>query len=117
MTFAVRQIEEINPLSEISVANMTPGAVGNGTTVFVSQAFTLGSPGSAFPATGALGDQIELYPSAAAATNGLNITAYPTATPGTYAVYFTNNTGGSITPVAGAKYIAVATRFPNTAIF
>jgi hypothetical protein len=110
--FQQRQSAEINPLTEISFANLTPGAVGNGATVYVAAAFTLGAPGSAFPATGALGDQIQLYPSAAAASNGLSITAYPTATAGTYAVYFTNNTGGSITPVAGQKYTAIVTRIP-----
>ena len=111
-----RQIDEVQQLTEISFANISPGAVGNGATVGVSVAFTLGAPGSASPATFALGDQLEIFPSAGAATNGVQVQAAPTATPGTAEVYFTNATGGSITPVASAKYTIVSTRITNTLI-
>lgn len=114
--FQARQSEEIQPLIEISFATISPGAVGNGTTVVTSTAFTLGAAGSASPATFALGDQLEIFPSAAAATNGVNVTAIPGATPGTASVYFQNNTGGSITPVASQKYTIIATRLPATLV-
>jgi hypothetical protein len=115
--FQQRQVAEINPLVELSFANITPGAVGNTTTVTVAaQAFTLGTAGSASPATFTLGDQLAIYPSAAAAINGLIVSASPTATPGTATVTFYNGTGGSITPVAGAKYAVQATRLPATLV-
>jgi hypothetical protein len=114
--FQIRQVEEIIPLVEISFANITPGAVGNGTTVATVTAFTLGAAGSGVPATFALGDQIEIYASSGAATNGVIVTAAPTATPGTAQVYFQNATGGSITPVASSKYTIVATRLPATLV-
>jgi hypothetical protein len=114
--FQQRQFGEIQPLTEISFAVITPGAVGNGTTVGTATAFTLGATGSASPASFALGDQLEIFPSAAAAANGVNITAVPTATVGTAEVYFQNQTGGPITPVAGAKYTIIATRLPATLV-
>ena len=111
MSFQQRQAAEIYPLTEISFANLTPGAVGNTTTVTVAAtAFTLGAAGTAQPATFALGDQLEIWPSAAAAVNGLVVSAAPTATPGTALVTFYNGTGGSVTPVAGSKYTIVAIR-------
>ena len=111
MAFYQRQYAEIVPLNEISFANLSPGAVGNGTTVTVAAtAFTLGAAGSASPATFALGDYLEVYPSTAAATNGLVVTAVPTATAGTALVTFYNGTGGSVTPVASSKYTIVAQR-------
>jgi hypothetical protein len=114
--FQVRQSEEIQPLIELSFANISPGAVGNGVTVATATAFTLGSAGSASPATFALGDQLEVFASAGAATNGVNVTAVPTATQGTAEVYFQNQTGGSITPVAAQKYTIIATRIPATLV-
>lgn len=111
--FQARQVEEINPLIEHSFAAMTPGAVGGTNTVGVSQAFTL-SGGT--PATFALGDQLEIAPSSGANTNGINVSASPTATAGTAYVNFTNATGGSVTPTAGASYRIVATRFPATLV-
>jgi hypothetical protein len=113
--FQQRLQEEMNPLNEMSFSVVSPGAVGNNTTVAVSAAFTLGAAGSASPATVQLGDQIEIFPPASAATNGLSVSAYPTATPGTVEVYFQNATGGSITPVSGT-YRIVATRFPNNLV-
>jgi hypothetical protein len=110
--FASRQYEEVQPLIEISfTASFTPGAVGNGTTVGSSQACTVGAPGggSAFPATFNLGDQLEVFPPIGAATNGLVVSAAPTAVAGTCEILFQNATGGSITPVAGV-YRIVATR-------
>ena len=114
--FQQRQIAEVNPLTEFSFATATPGAVANGTTVAVLVACTLGATGSGFPATFALGDQLEVYASAAAATNGINVSASPSATPGSAYLYFQNQTGGSITPVAGAKYTLSATRLPATLV-
>jgi hypothetical protein len=114
--FSSRQYEEVNPLVEISFAVITPGAVGNSTIVATATAFQLTAAGSAVPASFALGDQLEIFPSAAAACNGVNVSAVPTATPGTAEVYFQNNTGGSITPVAGAKYTIVASRLPATLV-
>lgn len=114
--FSSRQFEEISPLQEVSSANISPGAVGNTTIVVTSTAFTLGAAGSASPATFAIGDQLEIFPASTAATNGVNVTAVPGVTPGTASVYFTNNTGGSVTPVAGSKYTIVATRLVNTLV-
>lgn len=108
--------EAVNPLIEISFANMTPGTVNNNSTVGVSQACTLGAPGSAFPATFALGDQIEVFPSAVAACNGIVVSAAPGPTPGTAVVNFQNATGGNITPVGGSKYTFIVTRLPNTLV-
>lgn len=113
--FQVRQFEEIQPLVEISYVTLAPGAVGNGTTVGVSGACTLGNVGSGFAATFALGDQLEIFPPAGAACNGIVVSAAPTATPGTLEANFQNATGGSITPVSG-KYTVVATRLSNTLV-
>jgi len=108
--FQQKQVAEINPLVETSFATVSPGAVGNNATVSVAVAFTLGSV-SGNPATFALGDQLEIFAPAGAATNGIVVSAAPTATAGTARVYFQNATGGSITPVSGT-YTIVATRFP-----
>lgn len=113
--FQQRQSTEVNPLTEISFATIAPGAIGNTTIVAVSQAFTLGNAGSASPSTIALGDQLEIFAAPSTALNGLSLSAFPTATPGTVEVYFQNNTGGSITPVSG-KYTIIATRLPNTLV-
>jgi hypothetical protein len=112
MAFQARQIDEVQAFTEISFGVATPGAVasGAGTLVGALMACVVGGPGNTAPATFALGDQLEVYPSAAAAVNGLSVSAFPTATPGTCELYFSNITGGSITPVAGAKYTIVATR-------
>jgi hypothetical protein len=111
MAFSQKQIAEIYPLNEISFATLTPGAVGSGTTVTVAAtAFTLGNSGTTSPATFALGDQLEIWPSAGANINGIVVSAAPTATPGTALVTFYNGTGGSVTPTAGAKYTIVAIR-------
>lgn len=114
--FMSRQYEETNPLNELSFVLLTPGAVGNGTTVALTGACTLGNTGSGFPATFTLGDQLEVFAAGAAATNGILVSAAPTATPGTAEFYFQNQTGGSITPVAGAKYTIIATRLVNTLV-
>lgn len=116
--FQARQIEEIQALTEISFCVATPGAVASGsTTIGVAAAVcTVGAFTGGTPATFALGDQLEVYPSAAAATNGVLVSAAPTATPGTCTLYFQNITGSSVTPVAGAKYTIVATRL-NPAVF
>jgi len=114
--FSSRQYEEVNPLVEISFAAISPGAVGGTATVATAVAFKLGSSGSSQPATFALGDQLEIFPSAASATNGIAVYAAPTATPGTAEVYFQNNTGGSITPVASSVYTIIATRLVNTLV-
>lgn len=114
--FASRQYEEVSPLVEISFVALTPGAVGGTATVNVNAACKLGNATSAQPATFALGDQLEIFPSAAAATNGISVVAAPGATPGTAVVQFQNQTGGSVTPVGGAIYTIVATRLVNTLV-
>lgn len=115
--FQQRLSEELsNPLVEISFVVLTPGTVNNGSTVGVSGACTLGGAGSGFPATFALGDQLEVFPSAAAATNGVVVSAAPTATPGTAEFNFQNASGSNVTPVGGAKYTIIATRIPNTLV-
>jgi hypothetical protein len=111
MAFLQRQIAEIYPLVEISFCALTPGAVGAGSTVNVpAAACTLGNTGTGVPATFAIGDQLEIWATAAAATNGIIVSAAPSATPGTCTVSFFNPTAGSITPVAGAKYQILALR-------
>ena len=103
-----RQFEEMQPLSELSFSvSFTPGAVANNTTISSSQACTLS--GTTVPASFALGDQLEVFAPASAATNGLVVSAAPGPTPGTAVFYFQNGTLGSITPVA-AVYKVIATR-------
>lgn len=114
--FSSRQYEEISPLVEVSFVALTPGAVNNATTVGASGACKLANATSTQPATFALGDQLEVFPAAGAATNGVNVTACPTATGGTAQFYFTNATGGNITPVGGALYTVIATRLVNTLV-
>lgn len=116
--FQPRQVDEIQAQTEISFGVATPGAVASGAATLVGAgvACVVGGPGNTSPATFALGDQLEVYPSAAAACNGLSVNAFPTATAGTCELYFTNITGGSITPVAGAKYTIVATRLNPTVV-
>jgi hypothetical protein len=115
--FQARQDTELLPLIEISFVALTPGAVANATTVGVAAAACkLGSATSTSNATFALGDRLDVFPSAAAAINGVTVTASPTATAGTATINFTNATGGSVTPVAGAVYKIVATRSPNTLV-
>lgn len=107
--FQTRQIEDIMQLVEVSkTAALSPGAVGNGTTVSAT-AVCAG-------ATFALGDQLEIFAPASAATNGVLVSAAPTATAGTAQVYWQNQTGGSITPVASQVYTIVATRITPTLI-
>lgn len=108
--FQQRQINELQPLAEVSFCTASPGAVGNSTTVAVSVAATLGNISSGSPATFAVGDWIQVYPASTSGTNGISVTAAPTATPGTVELYFQNNTGGSVTPVAGSVYKLVAYR-------
>jgi hypothetical protein len=109
--FQQRQFAEVYPLVEISFVALTPGAVTSGATVNVTQtACTLANTNSGFPATFAQGDQLEVWPPAAAATSGLIVTAAPGLTPGSATFSFLNPTAGTITPVAGAKYTVVALR-------
>jgi hypothetical protein len=110
MAFANRQFEEIVGFVEVSTtAAASPGAVGNGTTVGISVACTL--QGTTTPATFALGDVLDVIAPAGAATNGVLVSAAPTATVGTCFLYFQNQTGGSITPTASTKYTIVARRY------
>jgi len=110
MAFSQRQINELQPLAEVSFCTASPGAVTNNTTVAVAVAATLGAAGSSSPATFGIGDWIQVYPATTAGVNGISVTAAPTATAGTVELYFQNNTGGSITPVAGSVYKLVAYR-------
>jgi hypothetical protein len=116
MPFNSRQINELQPLAEVSFCTATPGAVGNNTTVGVTVSATLGAAGSGFPATFGLGDWIQVYPSAGAATNGISVTAAPNATAGSVTLYFQNNSGASVTPVAGATYKLIAYRQSNSLV-
>ena len=114
MAFNQRQLAEVYPLIEVAYVTLTPGAVGNGTTVYATAAATTTPPGvsPAVPATAVNGDYLETIAPAGAALNGVQIQAVPTATPGTYGFYFTNNTGGSVTPVASSVYKVIAARIP-----
>lgn len=111
--FQARQIDEVQALTEISKGAASPGAVAPGVTVSVGAVVcTTGAAGvGTQPATFALGDQLEVVPSAGAATNGLQVAAAPTATPGTCSLSFFNATAGSITPTGGAVYMVIATRY------
>jgi hypothetical protein len=110
MAFANRQFEEIVGFVEVSnTAAASPGAVGNGTTVGVSVACTL--QGTTTAATFALGDVLDVIAPISAALNGILLSAAPTATPGTCFLYFQNQTGGSVTPVASTVYRIVARRY------
>lgn len=106
--FQQRQLNDIMQLMEVSTATIAPGAVTSGSTpVYSATAF----PGATF----ALGDQLEIFPAAGTACNGILVSATPTGTVGTAGVYFQNTTGGTITPVSG-KYTIVATRITPTLI-
>lgn len=111
MSFQTRQLEEIYAFFEVSVTPaLTPGAVGNGTTVGVSAACTL--QGTTNAATFAVGDSLDdVIAPASAALNGILVSAAPGPTPGTCFVYFQNQTGGSITPTASTVYKIVAKRY------
>ena len=115
MAFSQRQINEIQPLAEVSAGTATPGAVTNNTTVAVTMACVIGGTGGP-AATFGIGDWLQDYPAAGSGVNGISVTAAPTATPGTAEVYFQNNTGGTITPVAGSAYKIVAYRTSPTVI-
>lgn len=111
--FQARQIDEVQAQTEISKFVATPGAVGAGLVVNVAAvACSVGGAGAGTgsPATFAVGDQLEVVPSAAAALNGVQVSVAPSATPGTATVSFLNPTAGSITPVAGSLYTVIATR-------
>lgn len=114
--FQTRQLEEI--ISQVEVSNsaaISPGAVGNGSTVGVSAACTL--QGTSNPATFTLGDDLEtVVAPGSAALNGVVVFAAPTATPGTAIIYFQNATGGSVTPTASTSYRIVAKRYRNDVI-
>ena len=114
--FAQRNVAEVYPLVEWSFsASFTPGAVGNAATVGSSQLCTVGNPTapSAFPATFAVGDQLEVFPPVGSLTNGLLVSAAPGVVAGTATFYFTNNTGGAVTPVAGVYKVLGIRQAPN----
>lgn len=102
-----RQLNEVIPLVEISTAAaVSPGAITNGSTVAVTVNLKVGGIN---PAAYALGDNCEVYAPASAALNGVLVSCAPTATPGTALMYFTNNTGATVTPVS-ATYVVYARR-------
>jgi len=113
--FQQRQLNDVHQLVEVSTTTLSPGAVGNGVTVGVSGACLIGGI-SGNPATFAVGDYLQVYPSAAAACNGVNVSAAAGPTPGTAVFNFQNATGGSVTPVAGAKYTIIAIRITPSLI-
>jgi hypothetical protein len=105
-----RQLNEVYAFFEVSnTAAASPGAVSNGASVNVSVACTL--QGTTNAATFALGDNLEVIAPASAALNGVEVAAYPSATPGTANLVFTNNTGGNVTPTASTVYRIIAKRF------
>ncbi len=115
--FQQRQFNEVWPLIEESytTATVSPGAVSSATPVAVSAACSLGTPlgGGTSAATFALGDNLEVFPPASALTNGLQVIAAPTATPGTCEIVFINYTGSSVTPVAGIYKVIARRQVPN----
>lgn len=115
--FQQRQMNEVWPLVEesYSTAGVAPGAITNGTVVTTSTACSLGAPGGGgtSAATFGLGDTLEVIPPAAAAANGVAVTAYPTATAGTALIVFLNNTGGTVTPVSSIYKIIAKRQVAN----
>lgn len=105
--FQQRQVNDVMQLIEVSKATIAPGTVNSASTTYSATAF----PGATF----ALGDQLEIFPPAVAATNGVLVSAAPTGTAGTAGVYFQNNTGGNVAIVSGT-YTIVATRITPTLI-
>jgi hypothetical protein len=113
--FQSRQINEIYNLVEVSFATFTLAASNAGTTFTQNTNFVLNNLNSPFSvATFALGDIIELYPSASVGTvGGLVIQGTPTSTPGQLTLAVFNRSGSTITPGAG-QWICVAKRIaPN----
>lgn len=116
--FASRQLNEIQPLLEVSRCVPVIGAVAAGTTVNVAATACFvgnatGTAGSA--ATFTNGDQLEVFPGASN-IGGIVVTAAPGAVAGSVSLSFTNTTAGSITPTAGAIYTVIATRINATVI-
>jgi hypothetical protein len=114
--FQQRQFQEVWPLVEISYTTSTvsPGGVTSATPVAVTAACSVGAVGGGTSAaTFALGDNIEVFPPAGAATNGLQVIGSPTATPGTVEICFINYTGATITPTAGTYKIIARRQAAN----
>ena len=110
--FTTRQETEIFDREVSFTAAASPGAIANGAVATASLACTLA--GTTVPATFTLGDILEVVAPAAAALNGVAVSAQPTATVGTALLIFLNNTGGSITPTASTVYKIIARRVkPN----
>lgn len=108
--FQQRQLNEVYTSVEVSASAATsPGAITNTSVVQSSVACTVGAVAGS-PATFALGDVLTVVPPASAALNGVEVKAFPTATPGTCNLVFLNNTGGTVTPVASSVYRIIATR-------
>jgi hypothetical protein len=113
--FQQRQLNEIYSFMEVSqTPAQTPGAITNGSLVSTAVACTI--QGTTNPATFTLGDVLDVLAPASAALNGVAVSAQPTGTPGTCQLIFLNNTGGSVTPVAGSVYKIVARRVAPTVI-
>ena len=110
--FQQRQINDVYQLVEVSqTPAFTPGAVGNNSVLGSSQACTLG--GTTNPATFAIGDELEVFPTTVTATNGIHVAAAPTSVAGTAIITFVNGSGGGVTPVSGV-YKIVAKRITPT---
>ena len=84
--------------SWLVMANLTPVAVAANTTA--EQSFTI--PGLQ------LGDFIDIYSYAAPQTAGIGIVNNRVSAANTLQVGFSNNTAGSLTPIAGQYYISVS---------
>lgn len=114
--FQQRQLNEIYTSVELSnTATVSPGAITNTNLVQSSVACTLAGLSTAL-ATFALGDVLTVIPPASAALNGVEVKAFPTATPGTCNLVFLNNTGGTVTPTASSVYRIFASRVAPTVI-
>lgn len=114
MAFAQRQLNEIYSQIEVSFATVNPGAITTGSKAAVTVTPVVGGPGSGntLPSQCALGDSVDVIPSAAAGNvSGLLITASVSAA-GTIIVGFFNATGGTITPTS-AVWTFVTKRLIN----
>ena len=115
--FQQRQLNDIYQLVEVSFATVSPGAITTGSKAVVTVTPVLGSATGTQNATIALGDSVEVIPSAGVGSvAGLVITALPTGvSAGQVIVSFYNASAGTITPTSGT-YTFVAKRYTNTLI-
>jgi hypothetical protein len=117
--FQQRQLNDVYQQMEVSVtAPTTPGTITGGAGQHIAPVpCTIGSSGSPEAAQFALGDVLEVIANTNAGNiAGLQIVAWPTATPGTCILGYQNATAGSITPVANSTYTIIAKRITTQLI-